>query len=297
VWSFPNLEYLAIDLRNYCIDDNIELTTFESMPKLRTVVLYQVVAYIDLNVDLPWAQLTSLSIEPITESLFRIVISECPALETGNFSIGCREIDEELPIVDITLTHLKTFSIQFAGESDPSIFDGIHFPALDVFKSWDSSSFNWTAPEHIFRQLAPITTLSLTGYIDSLDRIDKMLCETKNVTTFEVGFANGYEEVLKALTLGEEEREEVLLPKLDVLRVQLCSNDHYEPSAVVDFVKMVASRSPSGAAPFGVAPLQEVWVEEPVGPVNTLKTDLDAVPEQWRHKTDRPQVRYEKREW
>jgi len=60
---------------------------------------------------------------------------------------------------------------------------------------------------------------------------------------------------------------------------------------------MVASRSPSGAAPFGVAPLQEVCVAESVDRLKTLKPDLDAVLEQWGHKTDMPRVRYERQEW
>ena len=294
-WSFPNLEYLTLHLYTDWVEE-FELTTFSSMPKLHTVVLSGTFHSNEPTISLPWAQLTSLAIQTIPESLFRIVISQCPALETGDFSIVGGDSDEELPIVDLSLTRLTTFSIHFCHGSDPSLFTGIRFPALDVFTSYGLSGFNWTPPGHIFRQLAPITTLSLGGHIYCLDMID-MLCETKNVTTFEVEFAQGHGEVLRALTLGEE--HEVLLPKLSVLHVRLCSGYLYEPFAMVNFVQMVASRSPGGPAPFGVAPLQEVWVEEPIGPVNTLnlKTEMDAVIEHWSHKTDMPQVRYEKREW
>jgi len=231
VWSFPNLEFLTLSFFTYRAEVT-KLTAFQFMPKLHTVELYNAFSSNEPNINLPWAQLTSLTIQPIPESLFRIVIPQCSALETGCFSINGRDSDEELPIVNLTLTRLTNFNIQFFGISDPSLFNGIHFPSLDVFgTSYGLAGFNWTAPGHIFRQLAPITTLSLGGHINCLDMID-MLCETKNVTTFEVEFAQGHGEVLRALTLGEE--HEVLL-KLSVLHVRLCYRYPYEPVCGLGF--------------------------------------------------------------
>ena len=89
------------------------------------------------------------------------------------------------------------------------------------------------------------------------------LRETKNVTIFKVEFKDGRAEVLTALTLDVE--DEVLLPKLRVLYVRMCSPPHRrQPLAVVYFVEMVASRSSSG-----VAPLREDWVGVPAYSVNT----------------------------
>ena len=290
VWSFPNLKYLTLCLYFYPTERTV-VTALQSMPKLHTVELSHVD---ELIIQLPWAQLTSLTIYLISESLFRVLLAQCPALETGRFSVRGKDSHEDLPIVNITLTQLTTLKVRFLGRSHPEIFDGIRFPSLDNLTlrlSYRADECYWTAPE--FPQLAPISTLSLEGHIDTPDMIN-ILRETKNVTTLKVEFEDGHGEVLKALTLGEED-EEVLLPKLGVLHVRMCSHHLCEPFAVVDFVGMVVSRSPSGAAPLDVAPLREVWVgvETRAYGANTLKADLDTVFEQWSHKTDMPLVRYE----
>jgi len=59
------------------------------------------------------------------------------------------------------------------------------------------------------------------------------------------------------------------------------SDHRREPFAVVNFAEMVMSRLPSGAAPSGVTPLQEVWVGvRAYGVHAALKADLDPVLEQ-----------------
>jgi len=292
VWSFPSLEYLIIDLYSFPSTARTMLTALQSMPKLHTVELSHVIVVNELIIQLPWAQLTSLTIYLIPESVFRVLMTQCPALETVHFSVRDRYFDEELLVVNVTLTRLTTFEVHFLGISGSSIFDGIHFPALNnltLYLPYCIGEFTWTAPEHMFRHLAPITTLSLGGHIDPPNMID-ILRQTKNVTTFKVEFGVGHGGVLKALTLDED--EEVLLPTLSVLHVQMCAH-HCEPFAVVDFVEMVASRSPTGATPLDVTPLQEVWVGIPAY-INTLKEELDAVLEQWGHKADMPRVQYEK---
>jgi len=118
VWSFPNLEYLTLNLDpDYCVA-GAELIALESMPRLHTVVLYYAILSNELNIHLPWSQLTSLTICTLRESVFRVLMTQCPALENGCFSIGDSKF-EELPTIDITLTRLTTFNIQFDGASDP----------------------------------------------------------------------------------------------------------------------------------------------------------------------------------
>ena len=92
------------------------------MPKLHTVVLNFITSFNKLNIYLPWAQLTCLIMGGVEEFLWRILLTQCPALETGFFIFFHRY--ELLPI-DITLEHLKSLAIDFHHPSDPSIFDGI----------------------------------------------------------------------------------------------------------------------------------------------------------------------------
>jgi len=147
----------------------------------------------------------------------------------------------------------------------------------------------------MFRQLAPITTLSLGVYIAAPDMIN-ILRETRNVKMFKVAFWD-HGEVVKALALGDgSEGKKVLLPKLGMMRVRTCFRHGCEPFAVAAFVEMIASRSPSGAAVLGVIPLQEIGVDIPSSS-NTLKADMDAVLEQWGHKTDMPHIQYERYGW
>ena len=292
-WAFPNLEYLTLQLE---MDGMLEspVHTIQSMPKLHTVVLKNAYA---LDIHLPWAQLTSLTIDAIEGSLFRLLMARCPILETGCFSIYADgDIEEELPIGDITLTRLTTFTIHFLGAYDLSILDDIHLPALadfTLFLADPACDFDWMmAPEHLFRQLAPITTLSLGKHIAPPDMI-RIIHQTKNVMTFEVEVEDGHGELFKALTIGPElGGEDALLPKLSAMRVRPCPRDGSEPFAVVAFVDMVASRSPSGADALDVEPLREVSLGIP-GSLNTLKGDMDTVLEGWEHKTDMPRIRYE----
>ena len=293
IWNFPNLEYLTLGFSFYFPEHTV-LSVFQSMPKLHIVTINDVTFSTELEIHLPWAQLTSLTIHTISETLFRILHTKCPALETGCFTIDDMNFDAELPTIDVTLTRLTTFAIHFSIPSDPTIFHGIQYPALDNLTlnlPHHTNNPFWIEPEHLFRQLAPITTLSLGGHNTS-DMIS-ILRETKNVTTFTVEFENEHEDVLRAMTLGGEDEED-LLPKLSVLRVQVCFRHCCGSFAVAAFVEMVASRSFSCAAPLGVAPLQEVWVGVPVN-AKTLKVDLDAVLGEWAHKTDMPLVRYEER--
>jgi len=293
VWSFPNLEYLTLDLDIFCVE-TVVLTALKSIPKLHTVVLDGVIISNEDNVHLPWAQLTSLTIHDIEEPIFRVLMAQCPALETGYFSMRDGE-SGELPTLDVTLTLLTSLTIYFLVGFNPSIFDGIHFPALDdvgLFLTCDISDPVWTAPEHMFRQLASVTKLSLGGRIAAPDMIN-ILRATKNVTNFKVEVEDGHGEVLRALTLaGESENEQLLLPNLRVMHVRTCPRRRgSEPFSVAAFVEMVASRSPSGAGPLGVAPLRDVWVGIPPYP-NTLEADVDAGLEQLGHKTEISQVRY-----
>jgi len=142
----------------------------------------------------------------------------------------------------------------------------------------------------MFLQLVPITTLSFGQYIAAPVMIN-ILCETNNVMTFE----DGRGEVFKALTLGREsEDQEVLLPKIVVMRVRTCHCRECPLFAIAPVVEMVASRSPSGAEPLGVAPLRDVRVSILHYP-NTLRPHAEALLEDWEHKTDMPQIRYEYR--
>ena len=291
VWSFPKLEYLTLDLEEYPDDDPV-LTALHSLPKLHTVVLNNVIDFYKLNIHLPWAQLTSLTIDDIPESLFRVLMAQCPALAAGRFYFRDRDSDAlELPIVDVTLTRLTTFKVYFVGRSDPAIFNGIRFPALDnlaLCLPCSPGNFVFIAPEHPFHQLGSITTLSLGGYISFPDMIN-ILRGARNLTAFKVEFEDGHKEVLGVLTLSAG--DEVLLPKLSVLRVWMCARHRRGTFAVVDFVKMVASRSPSRAAALGVAPLRDILVG--VSNNDTLKADLDAVLEEWGPNTDMPSIQYE----
>ena len=136
-------------------------------------------------------------------------MTQCTALETGYFNVCEKNFEEELPTVDITLTHLTTFSM-----------------------------------------------------------------------------------VLKALTLIDESKDKkVLLPKLGMLRIRTCYRRECEPFAVVAFVEMIASRSPSSAAVLGVVPLREIGLGTGIpSSSNTLKANVDAALEQWAHKTDIPHI-------
>ena len=290
VWSFPNLEYLTLKLGIYVVE-GVELTALQSLPKLHTVVLSSIIISHEGDIHLPWAQLTSLTIHDIDAPIFRILVAQFVALETGCFSIRDPDFEEELPTVNVTLTRLTTFIIYYVNDFAPSILDGIHFPALDNLTLFLNNSV-WTAPEHIFRQLASITTLSLGEHIAALDMIN-ILRAANNVTKFQVEVEDGHGEVLKALTLTREsENQEVLLPKLRVMHVRTCPRSDSEPFAVVAFVEMVASRSPSGVEAFGVAPLREVCLAIPEYS-DMLVAEVDALLEQWAHKADMPQVRYE----
>ena len=293
VWSFPNLEYLTLKLNALHVDSAV-VTAFQSVPKLHTFVLEvnDTILPNQLNIYLPWSQLTSLTISYIDQSGFRTLITQCLALENGRFGIGGSA--EEFSIVDITtLRRLTTLEVGFYGESDSRVFEGIHLPALDDFSFfvWYFIDFAWTAPQHMFRQLGSITTLSLGGQITAPDMIN-FLSATTNVTTFKVQVEDGHGEVFKALTLSGESENEILLPKLCVMYVRTprCYFGG-KPLAVVDLVEMVASRSPSGVGASGVVPLQDVYLYIPATP-NTLKADTDAALEQWVHKKDMPQVRY-----
>ena len=298
VWNFPHLEYLTIDLDTFNVD-GVELTALRSVPKLHTVVLGCVILSKEFDIHLPWAQLTSLTIEDIEEPLFPVLMAQCLALQTGCFSIRDTDFKEELPAVDATLTRLTTFTIHSVNEFNPSVLDGIHFPALNNFSLFlmqRIDDFVWKASEHMFRQLASITTLSLGEHITAPDMIN-ILRATENVTTFKVEVEDGHGEVLKALTLvGGSGNGEVLLPKLGVVHVRECPRSHSEPFAVIAFVEMVASRSPGDVEAWGVAPLRDVWVGILPYP-STLKADVDAVLKEWGHKTDMPQVRYEEYQW
>ena len=304
VWSFPNLEYLTLELNTFRVEGAV-VTAFRSMPKLRTFVLEvrnDTILSNQLNIHLPWSQLTSSTIDGIDQFAFRILITQCLVLETGCFGITGRA-EEEPPTVDIlTLTRLTTLKVHFYGESSPRVFDGIHLPALDdftLFLWYSVDDFIWIAPPHMFRQLGSITTLSLGERIAAPDMIN-ILRGTTNVTVFKVQVEDGHREVFKALTLtGGSENEEILLPKLGVMYVRTSPGRRCgsEPFAVAAFVEMVASRSPGGVRPLGVSQLRDICVcilgEDP----NTLKADMDAVLEQWGHKRDMPQVQYEERKW
>jgi len=64
VWGFPNLDYLTLKL-DPCRLVDAELTTLQSMPMLHPVVLTGVTHSNELNTHIPWAQLTSLTIDVI----------------------------------------------------------------------------------------------------------------------------------------------------------------------------------------------------------------------------------------
>jgi len=295
-WSFPNLEYLTLNLHPYDTDNdggsgNRVLTALESMPKLRTVVLNYVTMSNEPNINLPWAQLTCLVMENVTESLWRILLTQCPALETGCFAYAERDPEETLPTVDVILKRLNSLALDFHHPSDPSIFDGIHLPALrelSLYMTDPITSFAWTAPEHMFLQLAFVTKLTLGKEISARATINLFRAMT-NVTTLSIEFSIVHiADVFAALTLGGR-TDETLLPKLDAIWVQTSSICGHEVSNVVSImaalVKMAASRSPSDAGPFGLAPLREVLLDTID---TTLRADFNAILEQWSHKTDMP---------
>jgi len=113
-------------------------------------------------------EITSLNIYLITEPLFRIIISQCLAVENGFLGIHSKYSDQRLPILDITLTRLTTIQVHFHNAPDLSILDGIHFPVLDnltFYMPYPTSDSLLLVPEQTFNicHLAPITTLSLVG--------------------------------------------------------------------------------------------------------------------------------------
>ena len=148
------------------------------------------------------------------------------------------------------------------------------------------------SPEDMVPQLPSITTLSLEGNVPAPDMID-ILRETTDVTTFKIEVDSSNRDIFKALTLDGKSEDSVLLPKLGVMRVRMFLYDRvHQLSVMTAFVEMVASRSPSSVEALGVAPLEDVCVGLP-SYQNTLKVDVSAVLEQWDHKTDMLQIRYE----
>ena len=88
------------------IVESAELTVLQSMPKLHTVVINDSILSYELLIHLPWVQLTSLTINSIEESVFRFLMTQCTALETGYFSTGERD-PEEQSAIDVTLERKK----------------------------------------------------------------------------------------------------------------------------------------------------------------------------------------------
>jgi len=295
VWSFPNLEYLTLNLHPYYddIDDggNYVLTALESIPKLRTVVLNYVTMSNEPNINLPWAQLTCLVMKSVRESLWRILLTQCPALETGCFTFAQRW--DTLPTVDITLDHLKSLAIYFPHPSDPSILNGIRFPALRDLSLYIMASEDFfpckSEPEYTFLQLVPVTKLTLGAQISAHD-INNLFRATRNVTTLSIEFRVSYTlDVFTALTLGAGS-EEILLPKLDTIHVTSCPSSGSERFPIAALARMAMSRSPSALGALGVTPLREVFLGTTDDPA-TLRADLSAVLELWSYKTDMPRIR------
>ena len=193
----------------------------------------------------------------VQESLWRILLTQCPALETGCFSFAERSpFEETLSTVDVTLRRLKSLTIKFV---HPLILDGIRFPALRDLSLYMiyTETFAWTAPEHMFFQLAPATKLTLGAQV-SAQNIINLFRATTNVTGLSTEFdvlpsTDGF----TALALGGGSNE-ILLPKLDMIWVEMSSTYGREASAISALVKMAASRSPSDAGALGVVPLREV---------------------------------------
>jgi len=102
VWSFPNLEYLTLDLVTGRSVGTDMLTALQFLPKLHTVEIRPVIMYRQLDIRLPWSQLTSLTIQELPEAPFRVLMTQCLTLETGYFSIDVRS-DNNLPTVEVTL--------------------------------------------------------------------------------------------------------------------------------------------------------------------------------------------------
>jgi len=295
VWSFPNLEYLTLNLHPYDtdIDDggNRVLTALQSMPKLHTAVLNSVTGFTELRIHLPWAQLTCLIMQNVEESLWPIILTQCPALETGCFTFA--EGNETLPTVDITLDHLESLAISFDYPSDPLIFDGIRFPALrdlSLYMLGPIIFFDCKAEsEHMFLQLAPLTKLTLGAQISAHDTIN-LFRATMNVTTLSIEFdALRTVDIFTALKLGSGS-DEVFLPKLDTIHVTACPSSGYERFPITALVRMATSRSPSAPGASGVTPLREVLLDTADDPA-TLRADFSAVFELWSHKTDMPRIR------
>ena len=165
VWSFPNLEYLTLNIYLYNIDgsdnddENHVLTTLQFLPKLHTVIIeFKSVTIPNvLSVHLPWAQLTSGD-----GRCPGIPLAHPPDTMPGYFTFTGRVRDETLSTVDITLENLKSLAVGFRHLSDPLLFNGIHFPALRDFEFSPTMMPSRTChagSEHMFLQLAPVIRL------------------------------------------------------------------------------------------------------------------------------------------
>ncbi|KAF6748595.1 hypothetical protein DFP72DRAFT_916386, partial [Ephemerocybe angulata] len=280
--TFPALESLLVRWRQ----TNHHMYSLESVfpivPKLKKLVVVNVITLNSFTDKLPWSNLTHLFIEGTTFRKWRMIIGLCTSLQEGCFSIEdpSHHIQEIMssgePITPAVLPHLTrlTFLNRPPLQED---FRELSFPALEEFNIVHGSSGldEWTFPPtlHAFQDIRRLTIAGKTE-VDLPTTIFHLLEATHSLLELRLDINCDVDQLFKFLMYDHSKVRLGLLENLDVSFTVPSSPDSSTPPLLI-LREMLRSRSPEAARRSGSVPvLQSVAIRLRDPPV--LLCDIEA---------------------
>lgn len=280
--TFPALESLLVRWRQanhhmYSLE-----SVFPIVPKLKKLVVVNVITLNSFTDKLPWSHLTHLFIEGTTFRKWRMIIGLCTSLQEGCFSIEdpSHHIQEIMssgePITPAVLPHLTrlTFLNRPPLQED---FRELSFPALEEFNIVHGSSGldEWTFPPtlHAFQDIRRLTIAGKTE-VDLPTTIFHLLEATHSLLELRLDINCNVDQLFKFLMYDHSKVRLGLLENLDVsFTVPRPSDSSSSPLVILQ--EILRSRSPEAARRIGSVPvLQSVAIRLRDPPVSLC--DIEA---------------------
>ena len=217
---------------------------------------------------IPWAQLTHLCMDNISVETWDDLLHSCPKLEEclvtfGNFSHGTSTFMLQSPSTisqPTVIPHLKKLGINIGRSGGLFSFEHLDMPALDTLqisaKPWTRNErarkFQWRDPlVPSFQWFKNLSTLivslqDMSTLVEDFTGILPYATCLKSLSVFYIENGSDVEMILQTLTYDPalcESAEQVTLPKLECLRLEMANTYDLRPAApslpetIHDFLK------------------------------------------------------------
>ena len=195
-----------------------------------------------LNLDIPWAQLTHITLADVDFDSWSYIFPCCINMQSGTFVISGSSSRSPQPRTKITFTSLTYLAIKNMQSSHtPLILEGFSFPNLqELMLEWDRSpGFDMSFLSTVHH----LEKLTISSHVFHLSYVLSVLSLTPFVSHFYLSSDIDHNELFDALTYHAYQQRP-LLPHLRLLEVGVpyWNSMYIEEAALDSLRKMLNSR-------------------------------------------------------